>query len=259
VLGGGARGGGERGGGAGGRAVLAREVWAAVLGEPAEARAGVEARGRVRGERGRRRADAGHERGGGGGGAGGRGRAERGGAERHAELLHLALLVVRVELEHVEDRLRVLGVVLARDGRLGEQLGPLRREAGERARDGVEADVDLVHEVGRVRDAHERRARVDVVLPAVELVVRLEREPEPLVLGLDEEAVRLEVGALDVGDVAELDGGLDAGGLCVGARAYVSGGGWDGADRGPSRRSQGEGGGGRSNAPGSCRSRAACR
>jgi hypothetical protein len=66
---------------------------------------------------------------------------------------------------------------------------------GERAGDGVKADVDLVHEVGRVADAHERAALVDVVLPAVELVVALEGEPEALVLGLDEQAVRRGAGS----------------------------------------------------------------
>jgi hypothetical protein len=84
---------------------------------------------------------------------------------------------------------------------------------GKPSGDGIKADVDLVHEVGRVADAHERTALVNVVLPSVELVVALEREPYPLVLALDEEAVRFEIGAFDVRDVPELDKALDGGGL----------------------------------------------
>ena len=72
-----------------------------------------------------------------------------------AELVALALLDVGVELEDVEDGLRVLGVVLLGDGAAREEPSPLLGEAGERARDGVEPDVDLVDEVGRARDADE--------------------------------------------------------------------------------------------------------
>lgn len=46
---------------------------------------------------------------------------------------------------------------------------------GERAADGIEANVDLVDEVGRIADAHERTATVDIVLPAIQLLVVLQR------------------------------------------------------------------------------------
>ena len=51
----------------------------------------------------------------------------------------------------------------------------------ERACDGVEPDVDFVDKVGGDAGAH-GRAGVDVVLPAVELLVAFEREIEALVL-----------------------------------------------------------------------------
>lgn len=74
--------------------------------------------------------------------------------------------------------------------------------------------MHLMHEIRRrAKAAAERGARVDVVLPAVELLVALEGEVEAAVAGFEEEAVRLEVGAFDVGDVGEGDGLLGGGGL----------------------------------------------
>ena len=69
--------------------------------------------------------------------------------------------------------------------------------------------MDLVHKVRWLAHAAERAALVDVVLPVVELRVGGEREEEALVgVGGEEEAVPLEVGALEGGDVAQVYRGL---------------------------------------------------
>jgi hypothetical protein len=84
-----------------------------------------------------------------------------------------------------------------------------RRTHSECARDGIKADVDFVYKVGGVRYAGERAARVDIVLPSVELFVALEGEIVTLVAGFEQDAVRLDIGALDVAQITELDGVLD--------------------------------------------------
>ena len=65
--------------------------------------------------------------------------------------------------------------------------------------------MDFVHEVGGVAHAHERTSRVDVVLPSVQLLITLEGKVEFLVLGLQEQTVRLKICPLDVGDIREVD------------------------------------------------------
>jgi hypothetical protein len=50
---------------------------------------------------------------------------------------------------------------------------------------GVETDVDLVDKVGGVGDAHERAPRVDIVLPAIYLLIVLQRKVVPFVLGFE--------------------------------------------------------------------------
>jgi hypothetical protein len=70
-------------------------------------------------------------------------------------VLLLALLDVGVELEHVEDGLRVFSIVLLGDSAAGEEAGPLLGEPREGAGDGIEADMHLVHKVGRVGDPHQ--------------------------------------------------------------------------------------------------------
>ena len=86
----------------------------------------------------------------------------------------VALLDVGVDLKDVKDGLGLLGAVLLGDRAAGQEAGPLLGQAGECA----QADVDLVDEVGGVGDAHEGRARVDVVHPAVELLIVLEGKVE---------------------------------------------------------------------------------
>ena len=69
--------------------------------------------------------------------------------------------------------------------------------------------MDFVDKVGWIANPHERAARVDVVLPSVEFLVALERKVHTLVFGFKQEAVRLEVRALDVGDVGQCNECLD--------------------------------------------------
>ena len=65
--------------------------------------------------------------------------------------------------------------------------------------------MHLVDKVGGVADTHERAARVDVILPTVQLLVVLERQVEPLVLRLKKKAIRLEVDPLNVCDISKID------------------------------------------------------
>jgi hypothetical protein len=73
--------------------------------------------------------------------------------------------------------------------------------------------MGLGHKVCRPADAHEWAALVDVVLPAIELVVTLQGQPQLLLLVHDEQAARLEIRTSGIGDVPELDEDLDGGGL----------------------------------------------
>jgi hypothetical protein len=73
--------------------------------------------------------------------------------------------------------------------------------------------MDLVNGIRRPADVHEWAALADVVPPAVEFVIALQGQPQLLLLDLDEQAVQLEVGTFDVGDVPELNGGLGVRGL----------------------------------------------
>ena len=63
-----------------------------------------------------------------------------------------------------------------------------------------------MNEVGRVADPHERAARVDVILPAVQLLVVLERQVESFVFRLKKKAIGLEVDPLYVGNISKTDG-----------------------------------------------------
>ena len=63
----------------------------------------------------------------------------------------------------------------------------------------------LVDKVGRVADTHERAARVDIILPTVQLLVVLERQVEPLVLCLKKKAIGLEVDPLYVCNISKVD------------------------------------------------------
>lgn len=83
-------------------------------------------------------------------------------------------LILGVELEDVEDSLRVPCVVLLRDGRRGEKASPLFGQSGEGPRNWIEADVNLVDEVRRSART-QGRVVVDVVHPSVQLFVVLER------------------------------------------------------------------------------------
>jgi len=71
----------------------------------------------------------------------------------------------------------------------------------------------LVDKVGRVADTHERAARVDVVLPTVQLLVVLERQVEPLVLRLKKKTIGLEVNPLYVCNISKIDGSRHWAGL----------------------------------------------
>lgn len=64
------------------------------------------------------------------------------------KVVSVPLLDVSVEFEDVEDGLGILGVVFLGDGRRRQEASPLLGQTSEGARDGVEADVDLVDKVG---------------------------------------------------------------------------------------------------------------
>jgi hypothetical protein len=75
----------------------------------------------------------------------------------------------------------------------------------EASRHWVKPDVHLVNKVGGLADAHEWGARVDVFHPAVDLLVGAESEVYQLVLDLDFDAEGLDIDALDINDVDELE------------------------------------------------------
>ena len=82
-------------------------------------------------------------------------------------------------------------------------MGKIDTTYSECPRYRIKTNVHFVHKVCRVADTHEGATRVDVVLPSVEFLVALERKVHTLVFGFKQEAVRLEVRALDVGDVGQ--------------------------------------------------------
>jgi hypothetical protein len=93
--------------------------------------------------------------------------------------------------------------------RIEEKTEIYREGTGDR----VKAYMYLVNKVGRVADTHKRAARVDVILPTVQLLIVLERQVEPLVLCFKEKAIGLEVDPLDVGDISKVDGSRGGAGL----------------------------------------------
>jgi len=84
-----------------------------------------------------------------------------------------------------------------------------REGAGER----VKAYVCFMSKVGIIADTCERAAGVDVILPAVQFLVVLERQVAPLVLRLEKKTVGLEVNPLCVSNVPEVDGSRRGAGL----------------------------------------------
>ena len=79
--------------------------------------------------------------------------------------------------------------------------------------DGVKPYMYLVNKVGRVANTHKRAARVDVILPTVQLLVVLEGQVEPLILRLEEKAIGFEVDPLYVGNIPKVDGSRYGAGL----------------------------------------------
>lgn len=82
-----------------------------------------------------------------------------------AKVVSIALLDVGVELEHVENSLRVFCVVLFCYGRGSEEACPLFGKPGECAGNWIEAYMHLVHKVSGRGDAHEWGSAVNVVHP----------------------------------------------------------------------------------------------
>lgn len=70
-----------------------------------------------------------------------------------------------------------------------------------------------MNKVCRIADSHERTARVNVVLPTIQVLVILEREKEPPVFRLKEETIGLNVDPLYVGDILKFDRYRHDGGL----------------------------------------------
>lgn len=75
----------------------------------------------------------------------------------------------------------------------------------EGAGDRVETHMYLVNKVRRIADTHKRAARVDVILPTIQLLVVLERKEEPFASRLNEEAIGFIVDPLHVGDISKVD------------------------------------------------------
>lgn len=76
------------------------------------------------------------------------------------------------------------------------------------AGDGIKANMYLMNEICGIADPHKGTPRIDVVLPTIYFFVVLEGEPILFVLCFEIEAIRLDICALDIGNIAKLDGGL---------------------------------------------------
>lgn len=73
----------------------------------------------------------------------------------------------------------------------------------------------LMYKVGRLTDAHQRGSRVQVLHPRIDLLVCAERKVVELVLALDFQAEWLEIDALDILDLLEVDQMLRRGCLLI--------------------------------------------
>ena len=90
----------------------------------------------------------------------------------------------------------------------------IKETYGECARVGIKSDVNLVHKIRGVTDAHQRAPGVDVILPAIELLVIFEGKVVSLVLGLEQQTIRLQIYPFDVGYILQQDHALWWGRLC---------------------------------------------
>jgi hypothetical protein len=75
----------------------------------------------------------------------------------------------------------------------------------EGARDGIEPNMHFVDKVCRIAHAAERTSRIDIVLPTIQFFVPLQRQIVPLIPCFKQQAVGLQVCALDICQVAELN------------------------------------------------------
>lgn len=75
----------------------------------------------------------------------------------------------------------------------------------EAARYWIKSDVHLMNKVGRLADTHQRRARVDVLHPAVNLLVGAEGKVEQFILDLQLYTEWFDVDALNVNNIDKLE------------------------------------------------------
>lgn len=65
--------------------------------------------------------------------------------------------------------------------------------------------MHFVDEIGRVAHAAEGASRINIVLPSIQFFIPLHREIVPFISRLEEQAVRFQVCAFDIRQIAELD------------------------------------------------------
>lgn len=73
--------------------------------------------------------------------------------------------------------------------------------------------MDLVHEIGWLANSHQRAPGVNVILPAIEFLVVLESDMVSLVLGLQQQTIRLQIYPFNVRYILQHDHALRGGGL----------------------------------------------
>ena len=74
----------------------------------------------------------------------------------------------------------------------------------ETTRNGVEADVDLMNEIGRLRDTHQWTSGVDILHPPIDLLVRSESKIYQFLLCFQFDAEWLEVHSLHIDNVSQI-------------------------------------------------------
>lgn len=65
--------------------------------------------------------------------------------------------------------------------------------------------MDFVLEIDGITEPHQRRPGIDIVLPTINFLVALERQPHPAVLGLNKKAVRLELDAVNESNICQIN------------------------------------------------------
>lgn len=68
----------------------------------------------------------------------------------------------------------------------------------KRSRDRIKTNVNLVHEIRRIANAHKRASTIHVVLPRIQFFVALKSQVHAAIFGLKEQTVWFEISPFDI-------------------------------------------------------------